>query len=138
MMKCYSELMKLPTFRERFEYLKFTRPAIPGNPTKFRYLNQRFYHSQAWQDVCREVVIRDLGCDLGVKDRPIFGRPRVHHIRPLLLQDFEVGSSLLLDPENLITTSFDTHNAIHMGNVGSLFTDYVERRPNDTCPWKEG
>lgn len=136
-MKCYSELVKLPTFRERLEYLRFTKAAAPGNPTKFRYLNQRFYHSQAWQDVCAKVAVRDGGCDLGINDRPIFGRPRIHHIVPLLLHDFEVGSSFLFDPENLITTSFDTHNAIHYGNAGALISDYVERRPNDTCPWRE-
>lgn len=136
-MRCYSELVKLPTFRERFEYLRFKRPAVPGNPTKFRYLNQRFYQSQAWKSVCQEIVVRDCGCDLGIKDRPIFGRPRVHHIEPLTLLDFEVGSPSLFDPENLVATSFETHNAIHMGNAGALFTDYTERKPNDTCPWKE-
>lgn len=136
MMKCYSELILLPTFKERFEYLRFKRPTQFGI-TKFRYLNQRFYQSKEWKDVCDRVVARDYGCDLGIRDRPIFGRPRVHHITPLRLEDFERTSPNLTSLENLIAVSFDTHNAIHFGNDGALITDYEPRRPNDTCPWKE-
>lgn len=136
-MKCYSELILLPTFKERFEYLKFKGPTAIGTPTKFRYLNQRFYSSEEWRDACEKAIARDYGCDLGIRDRPIFGRPRVHHITPLTLEDFENASHNLTNLENLICTSFDTHNAIHYGNSGALLTDYEPRRPNDTCPWKE-
>lgn len=136
-MKRYSELMRLPTYRERYEYLRFNIPTDVGNPTKFRYLNQRFYHSEEWFRVCREVIVRDGGCDLGLLDRVIYGRPRIHHINPLTLRDFETSSPLLLDLENLITTSFETHKAIHYGNRESLFFEDEIRRPNDTCPWKE-
>lgn len=135
-MKCYSELILLPTFNERFEYLHFKRPTQFGI-TKFRYLNQRFYKSKEWRDVCEKAIARDYGCDLGIVDRPIFGRPRVHHIVPLTLADFEEESINLTSLENLICTSFDTHNAIHYSNSGTLLTDYEPRRPNDTSPWKE-
>lgn len=135
-MKCYSELILLPTFKERFEYLRFERPTQLGI-TKFRYLNQRFYQSKEWKDACAKVIARDYGCDLGIGDRPIFGRPRVHHITPLRLEDFERSSPNLTNLENLIAVSFDTHNAIHFGSDGALITDYEPRRPNDTCPWKE-
>ena len=136
-MKRYEELILLPTFEERFEYLQFQHPSAIGNPTKFRYLNQRFYQSKEWRDACNRVLARDYGYDLAVPGRAILGRPLVHHIVPLTLQDFEEGRSALTDPSNLITVSFETHNAIHYGNRGALITDYVPRRPNDTCPWKE-
>lgn len=135
-MRCYSELILLPTFKERFEYLCFKRPTQFG-VTKFRYLNQQFYQSREWKDICEKAIARDYGCDLGVRTRPIFGRPRVHHIVPLTLADFENTSPNLTSLENLICVSFDTHNAIHFGNDGALITDYEPRRPNDTCPWKE-
>lgn len=136
-MKCYSDLILLMTFKERFEYLRFERSTRFG-VTKFRYLNQQFYRSEEWRDACEKAISRDYGCDLGIVDRPIFGRPRVHHIVPLTLADFEEASPNLTSLENLICTSFDTHNAIHFGIDGSLVTDYEPRRPNDTCPWKEG
>lgn len=135
-MKCYSELVRLPTFKERFEYLRFKRPAYLGI-TKFRYLNQRFYSSEEWKRACQRVIARDYGCDLGISGRSIFGRPIVHHILPIEMEDLEKGSEKLIGMENLITVSFDTHNAIHFGNDGALITDYEPRRPNDTCPWKE-
>lgn len=137
MTKCYSKLVLLETFEERFEYLRFSRPSMIGTPTKFRYLNQRFYQSKEWKDACREAIARDYGCDLAIPNRSIFGRPIVHHIIPLTLEDFERGSERLLGLENLVTASFNTHNAIHFGNNGALITDYEPRRPNDTCPWKE-
>lgn len=136
-MKHYSELILLPTFKERFEYLRFDHPTSVGTPTKFRYLNQRFYHSEEWRDACEKAIARDYGCDLGIRERPILGRPRVHHITPITLADFENSSPNLTSLENLICTSFDTHNAIHFGNRGALLTDYEPRKPNDTCPWKE-
>ena len=136
-MKRYSELILLPTFQERFEYLRFRRPTSIGTPTKFRYLNQRFYQSKEWRDACEKAISRDYGCDLGAPDRPIHDRPCVHHITPLTLEDFEMASPNLTSLENLITVSFDTHNAIHFGYDGAMITDYEPRRPNDTCPWKE-
>lgn len=136
-MKRYSELVRLPTFRERYEYLRFRPPLFVGQPTKFRWLNQRFYQSSEWRKVCQDIAIRDGGCDLGIRDRPIFGRPRIHHINALTLIDFEDKTDLLLDPENLICVSHDTHNAIHFGNDALLWLEEQERRPNDTCPWRE-
>lgn len=136
-MKQYSELIKLSTFKERYLYLRFRQPLFVGQPTKFRWLNQRFYQSNEWRQLCRDIVIRDGGCDLGISDRPIFGRPRIHHINPLTLIDFEDHTDALMDPENLICVSHSTHNAIHFGNDALVWFDDQERRPNDTCPWKE-
>lgn len=136
-MRRYSELVELPTFRERYLYLRFRQPLFVGQPTKFRWLNQKFYQSSEWRRVCQDVVIRDDGCDLGIQDRPIFGRPRIHHINPIALADLEDRTELLLDPENLICVSHSTHNAIHFGNDSLVWLEENERRPNDTCPWKE-
>lgn len=133
----YSELVLLPTFKERYEYLRFRRPYPIGNPSKFRWMNQRFYQSKEWRDVCRYIIIRDNGCDLGIPGRSIFGRPCVHHMNPLQMVDFEQNTNLLLDPENLICVSHSTHNAIHFGNDSLIWFEENERRPNDTCPWKE-
>lgn len=136
-MKRYSELAALPTFRERYFYLRFKHHWAVGQPTKFRWLNQRFYQSSEWKKVCCDIIVRDNGCDLGVPGRIIAGRPRVHHINPLSLSDFEGRTEALIDPENLICVSHDTHNAIHFGNDALVWFDGYDRRPNDTCPWKE-
>lgn len=133
----YSELILLSTFKERYEYLRFRKPFPIGNPSKFRWLNQRFYQSKEWHDACRYIVLRDNGCDLGIPSRPIFWRPRIHHINPLRMVDLEQNTKLLLDPENLICVSQSTHNAIHFGNDSLVWFEENERRPNDTCPWKE-
>lgn len=133
----YSELVLLPTFKERYEHLRFHKAFPIGNPSKFRWLNQKFYQSKEWHDVCRHIILRDNGCDLGVASRPIFGRPCVHHINPLQMIDFEENARLLLDPENLICVSHSTHNAIHFGNDSLVWFEENERKPNDTCPWKE-
>lgn len=136
-MKCYDELIELSTFRERYEYLRFRSPLFFGQPTKFRYLNQRFYHSLEWADVCRKIMLRDNGNDLAIDGRPIFSRPIIHHINPITLADLEGKTSALFDPQNLISTSLPTHNAIHFCNDRLCFFEENIRRPNDTCPWKE-
>lgn len=136
MIKSYHELIKLPTFEERLDYLKLD--GLVGVTTFGfdRYLNQRLYHSKEWKAVCREVILRDNGCDLGILDRPIFDRVYVHHINPLTETNIrECDDRALFDLDFLISTSFHTHNAIHYGKTrpSSLF---IERTPNDTCPWK--
>lgn len=135
-MRTYTELMKLPTFEERFEYLKLD--GIVGTDTFGfdRYLNQQFYHSQEWQRIRDQVIIRDNGCDLGVDGYYIRGRVYIHHMNPIGQHDVLSHNALLTDPEYLICVSHDTHNAIHYGDATKLARDPVERKPNDTCPWR--
>lgn len=135
-MRSYSELSKLKTFEERFRYLQLNG-AVGQETFGFdRYLNQRFYRSQKWKSVRDAVIIRDDGCDLGIKDRMIFGRVLIHHMNPISIDDIRQQSELLLNPEYLVCVSHDTHNAIHYGDENLLITLPIERTRNDTCPWK--
>lgn len=136
--KSYSKLLRFPTFEERFEYLKLQ--GMVGNETfgSSRYLNQEFYHSEEWASLRDSIIIRDDGCDLGIPDRPIRGRIYVHHINPIDELALVHGDDSVWDPENLICTSFTTHNAIHYGDASSLYPEPIDRHPNDTCPWKGG
>lgn len=135
--RTYSELIKFPTFQERFEYLRLA--GIVGKETFGfdRYMNQIFYKSKEWASVRREVIIRDNGCDLGVDGYEIHGAILIHHMNPIDLKDIVGGTEALLNPEYLITTVLGTHNAIHYGNAGLLPVMPIERRANDTCPWKQ-
>ena len=135
-MRTYTELSKLKTFKERFEYLKLN--GVVGEDTFGfdRYLNQMLYHSKLWLDVKREVILRDEACDLGVKGYEIHGSVLVHHMNPIRKEDIVKKSDILLNPEYLICTCKRTHNAIHYGDDKILRPAFVERRPNDTCPWK--
>ena len=134
--KSYSGLILLPTFKERFEYLNLS--GKPGNETFGfdRYLNQRFYVSREWQQFRAKVISRDEGCDLGMPDRPIQGKVIIHHINPLTLEDFEEQSDALFDMDNVICVSHNTLNAIHYGDYSLIPKDPIERKPNDTCPWR--
>ena len=134
--KTYSELIMLPTFEERFEYLRLD--GLVGKETFGfdRYLNQVFYRSQKWKAIRDHVIIRDNGCDLGVEGYEIHGRIIIHHMNPITIQDIERESDFLLDPEFLISTVHNTHNAIHYGDVNLLCLGPIERTKNDTCPWK--
>lgn len=135
--KTYSELAKLPTFKERFNYLKLDGRVGEETFGFDRYLNQMFYKSPEWLEVRDQVIIRDQGCDLGLEDRRIYGRILIHHMNPITKSDILDRSDLLLNPEYLITTVKATHDAIHYGNISSLGEDYVPRSRNDTCPWKK-
>jgi len=134
MTRTYSELIKLETFAERFEYLKLT--GIVGKETfgYDRWLNQVLYHSGIWYHVRNKVIIRDNGCDLGVPGLEIKGRLIVHHINPIAKEDILEHAELLADPEFLICTSINTHNAIHYGD-NSILKEWKERTPGDTCLW---
>lgn len=134
--RTYREASQIPDFIDRFNYLKLN--GLPGemNEEVDRALNQYFYHTPEWRKVRREVIIRDNGCDLGVKGRMIVGRNEVHHIEPITKEDVLNRSPKLFDLDNLILVSHDTHNAIHYGTDELLQKDYVERTPGDTCPWK--
>lgn len=134
----YSELITLPTFEERFRYLQL-KGSVGRDTFGFdRYLNQLFYQrNPKWKAAREFVILRDNGCDLGIEDREIHGRILVHHMNPITIKDLEEESEFLLDPEYLISTVHNTHNAIHYGDEDLLIKNPVERRPNDTCPWRQ-
>lgn len=136
-LRSYSETIKLPDFAERLRYLS-TRGKI-GDETfgAERYLNQTFYTSPEWKRTRREVIIRDDGCDLACKDLVIPGPIYVHHINPITIKMVEQRDPALFDLENLICCSWGTHTAIHYGDVESLLAPPVERKPNDTIPWRQ-
>lgn len=136
-LRTYSELAQLPTFRERFEYLKLDGTIGEDTFGFDRYLNQIFYKSKEWAAVRREVIIRDNGCDLGVDGYEIRGKILIHHMNPIRQQDILRRSELLLNPEYLITTVLSTHNAIHYGDEKLLPIVPLERSRNDTCPWRK-
>ena len=135
--KTYSELVTLPTFEERYEYLRLD--GIVGQETFGfdRWLNQVFYNSKEWKLFRRDMIVRDLGCDLGVADRVIAGTVMIHHINPISLDDIlNRRVEVLMNPENSICTSLSTHNAIHYGDESLLIKGPIERCINDTCPWR--
>ena len=137
MIRTYSKLVKLQTFKERYEYLKLG--GLIGEETFGfdRYINQKFYKSQEWKNIRDSVIVRDNGFDLGVQDYPIKGKILIHHINPITSKDIASMSDFLLDPEYLITTSHTTHNAIHYGDDSFIILNtVVERSINDTIPWK--
>ena len=136
-MRTYSELIALPTFEERFQYLKLDQRIGEDTFGFDRYLNQRFYRSEEWKQVRNEVIVRDNGCDLAIPDREIFGRIIVHHMNPISLDDIDGNEKYILDPEYLITTFKTTHDAIHFGDESILLeSEPTIRAQNDTCPWR--
>lgn len=134
--KTYSELVRLSSFEDRFRYLKL-RGKIGEDIFGFdRYFNQKFYRSYEWRRIRDQVIVRDNACDLGIPGREIHGRVIIHHMNPFRIEDLTGNAAKdLLDPEFLICVSHNTHNAIHYGDESILPEVYVERRPNDTCPW---
>lgn len=134
--RTYSELISLPTFEERFEYLRLNGEVGADTFGFDRYLNQILYKSREWKAVRDEVIIRDNGCDLGVDGYEIRGRILIHHMNPISVDDIKNRTDLLLNPEYLITTVHATHNAIHYGDMNQLTRGPVIRTANDTCPWK--
>lgn len=136
MIRTYSELIKLPTFKERFEYLSLKGCVGKETFGWERYINQAFYRSKEWKDVRNFVIVRDCGCDLGMPGREIPDRVLIHHMNPILPKDIVLSNDFILDPEYLICTTHNTHEAIHYGSEDLLISEPVERTPNDTCPWK--
>lgn len=137
-LRTYSELILLPTFEERFQYLRL-KGAVGQNTFGFdRYLNQIFYKSHEWRHIRDEVIARDMGCDLGIAGYELYGSVLIHHMNPIRPEDIRERSNLLLNPEYLITTSHATHQAIHYGDEKQLICAPVERKRFDTCPWKRG
>ena len=135
----YSELIKLPTYIERFNYLKLGGKVGADTFGFDRYLNQMFYHNDPmWRSSRDTVIIRDNGCDLGVEGYDIHGKIIVHHMNPITMDDIIKKRDWIYDPEFLICTVHNTHNAIHYGDEKLLVKGPVERMPHDTCPWKQG
>ena len=134
--RTYSELIKLPTFEERFQYLKLDGDVGVETFGFDRYLNQAFYSSDEWKSIRNQVIIRDNGCDLGIEGREIYKRMIIHHMNPITKEDLLYRTEYLLNPEYMICTMKNTHDAIHYGDENLLFKDPIERKPNDTCPWR--
>ena len=134
--KCYSELITIPTFEERFEYLKLGGSVGVETFGHDRYLNQMFYASLEWKRLRHEIIVRDLACDLAMPGYDIHSMIMIHHINPITKYDVINKTSKLFDPENLITTTKSTHDAIHYGSLNFKVQAPITRTPNDTCPWK--
>ena len=134
--RTYSELIQLPTFEDRFDYLRLD--GVVGKDTFGfdRYLNQQFYRSSEWKRIRNQVIVRDNGCDLGIDDHEIHGRILIHHMNPISIEDLQHMSDLLMNLEYLICVSHRTHNAIHYGDESLIVTAPIERTQNDTCPWR--
>lgn len=136
MNKTYSELIKISSFEDRFKYLSLSGTVGETIFGGHRYLNQILYQTDKWKSVRRKVIIRDNGCDLAHKDYVISGSIYIHHIKPITIEDILEERSSVFDLENLISTSFRTHNAIHYGSENLLPEKYTERKQNDTCLWR--
>ena len=138
MTKTYSELITIPTFIGRFRYLRLGGRIGEDTFGYDRYLNQIFYRSKEWKDFRRDIIIRDMGCDLGIEDREIHDRIYIHHIIPITKDDIIYRNlEILLNPENVICVDDITHKAIHYGDESLLIAEPIIRSRNDTCPWKQ-
>lgn len=136
MIRTYSELCKFETFEERFRYLALNGAVAVETFGSGRYLNQRFYNSSEWKRLRGQIILRDNGCDLGVPGYEINERLVIHHMNPVLINDIIHQSEFLLNPEYLICTTYNTHNAIHYGDESLLPLSPIKRTEYDTCPWK--
>ena len=136
MIRTYSELITLPTFEERSQYLKIGGTVGEETFGFDQYLNQSFYKTKEWLRIRDHVIVRDQGCDLAMIDREIRGKILVHHMNPITKEDIARRTKYLLDPEYLICTVKNTHDAIHYGDESLLIKAPIERQKNDTCPWR--
>nr|DAO53499.1 MAG TPA: HNH endonuclease bacteriophage, HNH Endonuclease, DNA.52A [Caudoviricetes sp.] len=137
MIRSYTELITLPTFVERFRYLKLGGQVGVETFGYDRYLNQILYRTAEWKRFRNEIIVRDNGCDLGCEGYEIVGQKiLVHHINPISIEDVLRRDPKVFDPENVICTILNTHNAIHYGDESLLVTEPIERKPNDTCLWR--
>ncbi len=135
--RSYSELIRIPSYEERFEYLRLS--SIIGESTFGfdRWINQELYRSKRWRNDIRDrVIIRDNGCDMAHSDYPIVSGILIHHINPITIEDVENMTDAIFDLDNLVCVSHRTHNAIHYGDRSLLQSTPVVRKPGDTCPWK--
>ena len=136
MIRTYSELITFPTFEERYRYLRLEGKVGEDTFGFDRWINQSFYKDPEWRAIRDKIIIRDNGCDLGIPGREIYSRIIVHHMNPITKDDILSRSAFLLNPEYLICTVKNTHDAIHYGDEGLLIKAPIERTKNDTCPWR--
>ena len=134
--KSYSEMIMLPTFEERFNYLKLGGKIGEETFGFSRYINQEFYHLKEWKAFRDKVIIRDNGCDLAMSGYDILGKIIIHHINPITYEDIVNRHECVFDMNNVITTQLATHNAIHYGDDKIFINKYAQRYKNDTCPWR--
>ena len=134
--KTYSELITIPTFEERFEYLQLKGSVGKDTFGYDRYLNQVLYRSPEWKRLRNQIIIRDGGCDLACDGYDIYDKVLIHHLNPITVEDVLTRSRKVFDPDNLVCVSHSTHNAIHYGDVDLLVTGPIIRTKNDTCPWR--
>lgn len=134
--KTYSELITIPTFEERFEYLQLKGSVGKDTFGYDRYLNQVLYRSPEWKRLRNQIIIRDDGCDLACDGYDVYGKVLIHHLNPITVEDVLARSRKVFDPDNLVCVSHNTHNAIHYGDVDLLVTGPIIRTKNDTCPWR--
>lgn len=134
--RTYSELITIPTYEERFRYLQLNGQVGIETFGFDRWLVETFYHSQKWKHIRNEIIIRDLGCDMACDGYEIHGRIIIHHMNPLLKEDVIDMTEYLTNPDFLVCVTHDTHNAIHYGDSNLLQKAPIERKPNDTCPWR--
>lgn len=135
--RCYKELSRLKTFKERYEYLKLSGRVGESTFGYDRYLNQILYNSPRWKKVRDIVIIRDNGCDLGVEGYEINDKIIIHHMNPITVEDIEEENDDIFNPEFLISSSDRTHKAIHYSDESLLPQLPIERTPGDTCPWRK-
>ena len=134
--KTYSELITIPTFEERFEYLQLKGSVGKDTFGYDRHLNQVLYRSPEWKRLRNQIIIRDCGCDLACEGYDIHSKVLIHHLNPITVEDVIARSRKVFDPNNLVCVSHNTHNAIHYGDVDLLVTGPIIRTKNDTCPWR--
>lgn len=135
--RTYSELITLPTFEERYRYLRLGGTVGEDTFGFDRWINQRFYKDPEWLAIRDQVIVRDNGCDLGIEGREIYGKILVHHMNPITKDDILNRTDFLLNPEYLICTIKSTHDAIHYSDEGLLMKEPITRTKNDTCPWRK-
>lgn len=134
--KTYSELITIPTFEERFEYLQLKGSVGKDTFGYDRHVNQVLYRSPEWKRLRNQIIIRDCGCDLACEGYDIHSKVLIHHLNPITVEDVLARSRKVFDPDNLVCVSHNTHNAIHYGDVDLLVTGPIIRTKNDTCPWR--
>lgn len=134
--RTYSELITIPTFEERFEYLQLKGSVGKDTFGYDRYLNQVLYRSPEWKRLRNQIIIRDGGCDLACDGYNIYDKVLIHHLNPITVEDVLARNRKVFDPDNLVCVSHNTHNAIHYGDVDLLVTGPIIRTKNDTCPWR--
>jgi hypothetical protein len=137
MIRTYRELRRLKSFQERFDYLKLKGSVGESTFGFDRYINQQFYRSREWKDTRDKVILRDEACDLAVVGFEIYDHILIHHMNPVTSKDIETGNEEIFNLDFLICTTYRTHRAIHFGDESLLIRAPIERRPNDTVPWRQ-